>query len=431
MVVLQILSKVIATHSLDIIEKNLLTIDYFKGYEQEYQFIQDHYRIYGNVPDEATFLAQFPKIDLVEVTESDEYLIDKIREEYLWAQSVPALHKFEELLRTDSNAAAEYIASAVKSLRPNYRIGATDIVAEADKRFKHFQDKKNNPDNWFFETGLQELDELVKIQREEELCVIVARTNQGKSWLLEKIISHIWKLGFDVGYFSPEMSENSIGFRFDTLVNHYGNQALMNGKTTVDESEYGSYIDNLKTNEHKFLVTTLKNFGNRPTVGALKGWVVQDGLQALAIDGITYLADERAQKGDNKTTSLTNISEDLIAMSLECHIPVFLVVQANRDGVVQDDDSTPELESIRDSDGISHNATTVLSIRQKKDNILIIEIKKRRNGPAGGKLKYSWNIDTGEFQHIPSYDDAKPKKEKDEKVKNTKEQYNKDAVDVF
>ena len=431
MVVLQILSKVIATHNLDIIEKNLLTIDYFKGYEKEYQFIQDHYRAYGNVPDEATFISQFPDIDLVEVTESDDYLVDKVREEYLWYQSVPALHKYEELLRTDSNAAAEYMANAMKTLRPNYRIGATNIVADADKRFKHYQDKKNNPDNWFFETGLAELDELVKIQREEELCVIVARTNQGKSWILEKIISHIWKLGFDVGYFSPEMGENSIGFRFDTLTNHYSNKALVNGNADVDEEAYGKYIDSLKENKHKFMVATLKNFGNRPTVSALKGWVIQDGLQALAIDGITYLADERAQRGDNKTTSLTNISEDLITMSVELHIPIFLVVQANRDGVVDDDDSTPELESIRDSDGISHNATTVISIRQKKDNVLILEIKKRRNGEKGAKLKYSWNINTGEFVWIPSYDDAKPKKEKEEKVKNTKEQYEKDSVDVF
>ena len=429
MVVLQILSKVIATHNLDIIEKNLLTIDYFKGYEKEYQFIQDHYRAYGNVPDEATFISQFPDIDLVEVTESDDYLVDKVREEYLWYQSVPALHKYEELLRTDSNAAAEYMANAIKTLKPNYRIGATNIVADADKRLEQYRDKKNNPKNWFFETGLAELDELVEIQRVEELCVIVARTNQGKSWLLEKIIAHIWKLGFDVGYFSPEMSENSIGFRFDTLTNHYNNQALINGKTDVDESAYSEYIDNLKTNEHKFMVATMKNFGNRPTVSALKGWVVQDNLQALAIDGITYLADERAQRGDNKTTSLTNISEDLIAMSLEMQIPIFLVVQANRDGVVDDDDSTPELEAIRDSDGISHNATTVISIRQKKDNILILEIKKRRNGPKGAKLKYQWNINTGEFQHIPCYDDKSSSSKRDI-TKEVKDSYV-DGTDVF
>ena len=38
--------------------------------------------VYGNVPDKATFLAKFNEFELVDVEESDKYLIDKIREEY-------------------------------------------------------------------------------------------------------------------------------------------------------------------------------------------------------------------------------------------------------------------------------------------------------------------------------------------------------------
>ena len=151
----------------------------------------------------------------------------------------------------------------------------------------------------------------------------------------------------------------------------------------------------------------------------------------IAIDGLTYIADERGKKNDNKTTSLTNISEDLMSLSVEMKIPVLAVVQANRSGVVGDDnDDTPELESIRDSDGISHNATKVLSLQQKKNNIIVIEIKKDRTGRKGGKLKYTWEINTGEFTHIPSNDDAEPRERTRTKVDNQKEKY-KSKTDIF
>jgi len=429
MVSLQIISSVLKKHDDSIIDENALTVDYFPGYEAEYNFIVEHKQMYGNVPDEATFLSTFPDIELVEVTESDEYLVDKVREEHLYSQSVPIIQRAAEMLKTDANAAAEFLNVQLKQLQPNYHLGGTDIVAQAQQRYEQFQERKTHQDEWFFETGFKELDDITRgIQREEELLVIVARTNQGKSWMLAKMCAHVWQTGFNVGYFSPEMTANSIGFRFDTLTNHFENKALMWGNNKVDDAEYKQYVDNLAKRDKKFIVATPSDFGNRLTVSKLKNWIKQYKLDLVAIDGITYISDERGKRNDNKTTSLTNISEDLMALSVEMKVPVLVVVQANRTGVVQEDEGTPDLESIRDSDGIAHNASKVLSIRQKKDDVLEIGIKKQRFGAVGGKLNYTWNINTGEFTFIPSYDDAKT--DSDKRIKDTKKEY-KTKEDVF
>ena len=420
MVELQILSKVLLSSDNSIIEDNFLTADYFLQYQDEYKFIQDHIKKYGNVPDKETFLSNFPDFELVEVSESDQYLVNTIQEEHLYYQSVPVIQKVAELMKTDSNSAMEYWQSKLSELQPTSAFGGTDIIHNAEDRLNQYRERKSNQDNWFFESGFKELDDIIHgIQREEELLVIVARTNQGKSWVLEKIAGHIWNLGFNVGYLSPEMSANSIGFRLDTLLNGVSNKGLMWGKGDVDESSYETYIDNLKSKTNKFMVANPKDFGGSITVSKLKTWVSKYKLDAIAIDGITYLTDERFRRGDNKTTSLTNISEDLMSMSVELKIPVMVVVQANRSGVAQDDnDGTPELESIRDSDGIAHNASKVLSIRQKKDNILEIGIKKQRFGAVGGKVQYTWDIDTGIFTYAPNEErqevQRKPKKDKKE-----------------
>ena len=87
-----------------------------------------------------------------------------------------------------------------------------------------------------------------------------------------------------------------------------------------------------------------------------------------------------------------------MGLSMELGIPVFVVVQANRSGVVEkDSEDMPELESIRDSDGISHNASIVLSIRQTADGTLILQVKKQRNGRVGEKIQYQWSPNVGEF----------------------------------
>lgn len=433
MVSLQIISKILATKDSSILEDNLLTRDYFVGYENEYDFLVQHEKEYGAVPDKATFLSKFPDVELVEVTESDKYLVDTIREEYLYYKSVPVVQKIAELLKTDSNAAAEYMIHAVKELQPTYRLGGTDIISQAEERYKQFKDRKENQDEWFFTTGFEELDDLIHgIQREEELFVIFARTNQGKSWVLEKICTHIWEIGFNVGYISPEMGANSVGYRFDTLHQNFSNRGLMWGKDDIDEEEYLKYINTLKTTKNQFVVATPVDFDRKITITKLRNWVKENKLDILAIDGIKYLSDERYKRGDNLTTSLTNISEDLMALSIELHVPVLVVVQSNRSGVVaEDEDETPDLESIRDSDGISHNASKVLSLRQTKDGVLKMGIKKSRFGSVGGKLNYQWDIDTGEFVHIPAEDDAEPVERTEKKVRDIRKNVVKDKEDMF
>lgn len=432
MVSLQIISKCLATKDLSIIQDNLLSEDYFVGYTEEYNFIINHEKEYGSVPDRATFLSKFPDIELVEVTESDRYLVDTIREEYLYYKSVPVVQKIAELLKSDANAAAEYMIQATKNLQPNYQLGGTDIIADAQDRYDNFIERKEHQNDFFFTTGFEELDDLIHgIQRFEELIVLFARVNQGKSWILEKICTHVWQIGFNVGYISPEMGVESIGYRFDTLNKNFSNKGLMWGKDDIEENEYKNYIDKLSERKNKFIVATPMDFDRRITVTKLKNWIQQYKLDLVAVDGITYMTDERYKRGDNKTTTLTNISEDLMSLSMEIKIPILIVVQANRGGVSQDDnDGTPELETIRDSDGISHNASKVISIRQTKDGILKMEVKKQRFGSVGGKLNYQWDINTGSFIFVPSEDDAEPKQRTERKVREVKKQY-KDKEDVF
>ena len=428
MVSLQILNRVISTKDISIITDNNLTIDYFLEYEDEYSFIKEHFDNYKNVPDTETFINKFPDFELLEVNESDRYLVDAIREEYLYSKSVPVIKKAAELLKSDSNEASRYLQSELVNLTPNYTTPYVDII-HSNSRVEMFEDKSNNKDKWFIPTGFEELDDIIYgWQCGEEFVVIFARTGIGKSWVLVKTVQHAWEIGKNVGYVSPEMSADKIGYRFDTLNNHFSNMALVRGdKSKVSIDEYKQYNEKLAEHNNRILVSTPMDFNKQVTVGKLRTFVQANNLDMLAIDGITYMTDERYKRGDNKTTSLTNISEDLMALSCELKIPILVVVQSNRGGTEKD---TPDLEDIRDSDGIAHNATKVISLNQKEE-ALVMKIKKNRDGKVGDKLTYLWDIDLGEFTWMPGDFDSATIERKEQKREEVKKEYKEKRKVVF
>ena len=422
MIELQVLSRVLKERSASLLTLNGITEDYFITYPDEYSFIMNHFKEYGNVPDKETFLSKFSNFTLVDVTESDKYLIEAFNEEHLYSLTVPVINKLADIIQTDSKAAVEYLQSQLPSLIQNNVVLGVDIVSQARERQREWQERRENKERFCIPTGFEELDEITGgWQRGEEFAVLFARTGQGKSWILIKTLEHAWRIGKRVGLIEPEMSAIKTGYRFDTLSGNISNSALTRGD---DAPDYDKYIEQLSKNGTPFFVASPKDFRRNITVSKLRAFIESNKLDILGVDGISYLKDERKQRGDNRTTGLTNISEDLMDLSIELKIPIIVVCQSNREGAKDDD--APDLENIRDSDGIAYNASTVIAARQKGPGIELT-IRKNRNGKSGDTLIYLWDIDKGTFQYIPNED---AERDDSEEIKKAKEDF-KDGSEVF
>lgn len=401
---LQVVSRILNQKSLGIITENNITDDYFISYKSEYEFIKHHVEQYGNVPDKETFLASFPEFQIIDVLETDNFLVNTFNEEYLYSLVVPFINQSAKLAQTDSRSALEYMqAELPKLIAQNSQKIGNDIIKNAKDRYEEYESKKINQENFFIPTGFRELDNITGgLSCSEELVVIFARTGVGKSWVLIKILQNAWKEGNRVALLEPEMSANKTGYRFDTLNQNFSNMNLLRGQ---EEVNYGQYINSLENNDTPFFILHPKDFSRKVTVSKLKNFCRSNGIDILGIDGISYLADERKEKGDSRSTMLTNISEDLMDLSIELGIPVLVVCQSNREGAKEED--SPNIENIRDSDGIAYNASLIISAKQK-DEGLQLSIKKNRNGKNGDSLIYTWNIDRGTFTYLPNHRDVSP-----------------------
>lgn len=228
MVVLQIINRILKTSNMDLVTNNNLTKEMFSEYEPEFEFIYNHYNKYGKVPDKETFLAQFPEFNLIDVAESDKFLLDKINEEYLYKKTVPVIQQTAELMKSNSEEAVEYLLHEIPNLVSIQQTEGVDIIQNADIRYNEYKEKLEGKEINYITTGFEELDTIFKgFAKGEELVVLFARIGQGKSWILNKMLSHSWQIGMNVGLISPEMSSSKIGYRFDTLTNHFSNRNLV------------------------------------------------------------------------------------------------------------------------------------------------------------------------------------------------------------
>lgn len=421
------------THILDKKDQEFLDLfdgKFFFNFPDEYAFINEHYRKYGNIPDRVTFQDRFKEFKFEGSTETEQYIKDKLVNDYIFSASEKIIGGAD--FEKNALRAKDEVVSKLAQIKPPMRSLGVDIVREGAKaRYEAFVDKMANPNNYTFSTGLTELDMILDfIRRGEELLLIFARTNNGKSLLSQKIACSIWEQGYNVGYFEPEMSDNSVGYRFDTFVRHFDNKALnRGGGPDFDDEKYREFINSLTKNTDLpvFNVTTPLSFDKRATVSAIRDWALKLDLKAIVIDGLTYMKNERCPSGkQSEPDRLTEISEDLMSLSVELEIPIIIVMQANRVGMRDKDgelkDDTPDLDNVRGSDGVAHNCSRVLSISLKKE-VLTIDLSKNRYGEVGNRLTYKYGVNIGKFAYMSNPKSGLPGDVEQENIEKTKTKY--------
>ena len=403
MIQLQALNHIIKYKDADL----LLTYDekYFSAYPNEYKAIKSHFQKYKVIPDIATMLDNCPDFQVMDTNESKQYIEQRLYEEYVNEAAATIINEEASTFNVDAVKATNNIMSRLAGLRAPRSSTGINIITEAQARYDKLLSTLASPNADKFSTGLDELD--IKLggglHRGEELLVLFARTNNAKSWIAEKLAVSVWEDGNNVGFFSPEMTPTSIGYRFDTLHKNFNNSGIQGDDVNYNTDKYKSYIGTLTKTKTIFSVTTPADFDKEVTVSALKKWITQLNLKMIVIDGLTYLKNERRSGNQPDHERLTDICEDLMNLSNELEIPIVVVVQANREGARDNNgdvsNDAPEIDTIRGSDGISHNASRVISVRYKDGN-LVLYINKNRYGPVGNKLIYNFNINEGKFTYI-------------------------------
>ena len=127
----QAINKILQTKDFSIIKQNGLDESYFRGYTKQFNFIEEHFKKFGNIPDDVTFLEKFPKWIFTEVNETDEYLLDRLYDDACYYQFSTILPKIANMAEEDSRAAYEFMKSKMNDMKPHTVCKGVDIMANA------------------------------------------------------------------------------------------------------------------------------------------------------------------------------------------------------------------------------------------------------------------------------------------------------------
>lgn len=398
----QIINKILNNKDFSIIEKNNLNEIHFISCSKEFIYIKNHYNMYHSVCDRESFQIIFKDFPIIEVNETDSYLLDELFKNYKRSEIIKTYNNIKDnLLNNDIDIAI----NKLKNLTNNIDIVGTGLKSidlfKDTSRYEEYLKVSENKDNFFISTGFKELDNIIGgIDKKEELAVIIARTNRGKSWILLKIATYMASQGLNVGLFSGEMTARKVGYRMDTLLGNINNGGIIHGNKMFQE-EYKKYIDKLKDYKGSLKVITPQDFDGPVGVNALSSFIEKENLDVLFIDQIPLLEDDRGAK--NSVDKLTNISKDLKLLQVLKQIPIISVAQQNRQDS-EKENVTIGAETVSGAYRISQDATLMLGItRDKKDeSLLTIHILKTRDSVAGGKITYKTDLNKGLFYYIPN-----------------------------
>lgn len=401
MIQLQYLNRILDTKDPTLITLNNLSADFFSDYKDEFNYIKNHLQKYGNIPDKVTFLNIFPDFNILDVRESDSFLLDSLYDDYNQRLLAKTFNKVREaLVSGDTEKAMQIYSESSDVLLKAKHLEAVDIYQNLD-RYDDYIDKSTNISQYYVKTGFPELDEVIGgWDRKEELATIVARPNVGKSFILFKTALAAAEQGLTVGIYSGEMSETKVGYRMDTLLSHISNTKIIHGNTEIKE-EYRKFLDNVPSKlKGRLLVLTPAMINGTAGVSALRAFIEKYKLDMLCIDQHSLLEDDR--KAKNPVERAANISRDLKNLQVMVKIPIISVSQQNREST---EETGVDTKNIAQSDRIGQDSTVVIFL-EKKDSVMTLHLVKSRDSTNGSKLSYAVNLDTGSWVFIPSEEDA-------------------------
>lgn len=239
-------------------------------------------------------------------------------------------------------------------------------------------------------TGFVDLDEMTRGLQGGDLIIIAARPSMGKTSLVLNISQHVAvQPNLTVGFFSLEMSKESLFLRLLTAEAQIDSHRLMSG--AIGQRDYGRISHALETlSAMRFFIDDTANIGVMEMRAKARRLKAERGLNLLVVDYI-QLMNSRG-RFENRTLELAAISRSLKGLAKELNVPIVALSQLSRAPEARSD-HRPQLSDLRESGALEQDADVVILIYRddvynkdpNNENAGIAEliVAKQRNGPTG------------------------------------------------
>lgn len=236
-------------------------------------------------------------------------------------------------------------------------------------------------------TGIGPLDGSLNGMRPGQFIVLAARPGIGKTSLALQIAYRVAASGTGVGFFSLEMSAES-------LVRRAYSQTLMIPGHKLWKPERLDETERDAIERHRMSPHLILSAPNALTAAEFKvrarRMIARYNVRLLVVDYLGRMKDPGAAR-HGRTAEITNLSSDVKEAARELGVPILCLHQLNRSAASEK--RLPDLHDLRDSGALEQDADVVLMLhpaREREANApppaeegFYLLLRKNREGPVG------------------------------------------------
>ena len=208
--------------------------------------------------------------------------------------------------------------------------------------------------------------------RPGNLWFVAARLAVGKSWILQQMAVAAAEAGWNVNFFSLEMTEEEVAERLMQIALRQvpGYHRLTHDERDVLLAEWQTSCGVIHIRD--------------PAQGALDATEIIANHQPETLIIIDYatLMKPTVALGRNAESWQTaaGISKELKQAALAYSIPIISAAQVNRTGAASD--RIPGAEHMAESDQLGRDADVVVTMRRESRRVVVCNLAKNRHGPS-------------------------------------------------
>ena len=274
--------------------------------------------------------------------------------------------------------------------------GLAKIGPVVNKYIENVYNKKNSDEVDYLLTGYKEFDKLVSGLQKSDLIIIAGRPSMGKTAFAMNIAQDIvFKQKKKVGFFSLEMSAQSIALRMLSSLSFVSQQKIRTGDyeaSNKDTKAVTSAIEQMQ--DCDFYIDDTAAISPMELRSKARRMKRDSGIDMIVVDYLQLMSIPRYS--ENRVNEIAEVTRALKAIAKELDIPVVALSQLNR-GVETRNDKRPFLSDLRESGSIEQDADLIIFLYRDEvydsntaqKNIAEIRVEKHRNGPTG-VVKLTW-----------------------------------------
>jgi len=344
-------------------------------------------------------------VEVADAVDDSSSIYERLRYQAKQRLAALAINRVLPSLRENPDLAVGELIRSLSTLQTGNEVELSGFKEGAQDRLARLVDRRNMVEQgvqYGLSTGLSVFDDKNDTWKPGEVVAIQAATNVGKSWMLLKLASHVYREhGQSVLFLSPESTVEDIELRLDAILGHdlgfrLSNRALRNA--TFNQDEYTRYINTL---------SELPGMGKWLTIDSGSNGVfsfediVRLTLElrpdVLAIDGFHLIRSE-----GKSWEAMKFAAESLKGLAQSLGIVIFAAIQANRNSMIALDD-VPGVGDVAYGLGLSQAANRVISLARMtgQPNGRVFQVIKNRDGELVEQSQVlKFDVDVGDIRQI-------------------------------